>query len=122
MSHGHGSNPLAHPEVQMANNRSYVTGFIVASLLMAAATVLVSGHLLPPFALLLAITGCAGLAIIAQVYFLLHMDLSEHSIWNTVALIMFIPLFVITIGLTWWMFSQLYLRTMPMIPGMPGMH
>ncbi|WP_308388753.1 hypothetical protein [Acidithiobacillus sp. AMEEHan] len=121
MSHGH-SDPIHHPEVQMASKSHYVTGFAIASLLMLAATILVSGHVLPPFALLLAIVGCAGLAIIAQVYFLLHIDISEHNIWNTVALVMFIPLFVITIGLTWWMFSQLYLRTMPMIPGMPGMH
>ncbi len=121
MSHGH-ANPIDHPEVQMANNRSYFTGFIVASFLMVAATFLVTGHMLPSFALLLAITGCAGLAVIAQIYFLLHIDLSVHNIWNAAALVAFIPLFVITIGLTWWMFSQLYLRTMPMIPGMPGMH
>jgi len=121
MSHGH-SNPIEHPEVQMASKGSYLTGFIVASLLMLVATILVSGKMLPSFALLLAIMGCAGLAVIAQVYFLLHIDISQHNIWNTVALVMFIPLFVITIGLTWWMFSQLYMRTMPMIPGMPGMH
>ncbi|MGC9238822.1 MAG: cytochrome o ubiquinol oxidase subunit IV [Acidithiobacillus sp.] len=121
MSHGH-VNPIDHPEVQMASRRGYMTGFILASVLMALATFLVSSHALPPFALLLAIMACAGFAVIAQVYFLLHIDISEHNIWNTVALVAFIPLFVITIGLTWWMFSQLYLRTMPMIPGMPGMH
>jgi cytochrome o ubiquinol oxidase operon protein cyoD len=121
MSHIH-SNPIEHPEVQMASKSSYLIGFIVASLLMLVATFLVSGQMLPPFALLLTIMGCAGLAVIAQVYFLLHIDISQHNIWNTVALVMFIPLFVITIGLTWWMFSQLYMRTMPMIPGMPGMH
>ncbi|MCE5388424.1 MAG: hypothetical protein K0041_07590 [Acidithiobacillus sp.] len=121
MSHGH-SNPIHHPEVQMASKRNYLTGFVIASLLMFAATWLVSAQALAPFGLLLAIMGCAGFAVIAQVYFLLHIDISEHNIWNTVALVMFIPLFVITIGLTWWMFSQLYLRTMPMIPGMPGMH
>ncbi|MBU2755039.1 hypothetical protein HFU84_08115 [Acidithiobacillus sp. CV18-2] len=121
MSHGH-SDPIHHPEVQMATNRNYITGFVVSSLLMLAATILVKDHVLPSFGLLLAIIGCAGIAIIAQVYFLLHIDISEHNIWNTVALVMFIPLFIITIGLTWWMFSQLYMRTMPMMPGMPGMH
>ncbi len=121
MSHSH-VNPVEHPEVQMASRGSYLTGFVIASLLMLVATILVSDRMLAPFALLLTITGCAGLAVIAQVYFLLHMDFSQDNIWNTVALVMFIPLFVISIGLTWWMFSQLYLRTMPMIPGMPGMH
>ncbi|MCE5387591.1 MAG: cytochrome O ubiquinol oxidase [Acidithiobacillus sp.] len=120
MSHGH-DNPIHHPEVQMSSSRGYFTGFLISLGLMFLATFLVASGSMPPFGLLLVITICAAIAVIAQIYFLLHLDISEHNIWNTVSLVLFIPLFIITIGLTWWMFSQLYLRTMPMMPGM-GMH
>ncbi|MCE5360020.1 MAG: cytochrome O ubiquinol oxidase [Acidithiobacillus sp.] len=120
MSHGH-DNPILHPEVQMASVRGYFTGFLISLLLMLAATAMVTSHAFPPFGLLLVISIYAAVSIIAQIYFLLHLDISEHNIWNTVSLVLFIPLFILTIGLTWWMFSQLYLRTMPMMPGM-GMH
>lgn len=115
--HGH-ADPILHPEVQMSSGRGYFSGFLISTLLMLIATFLVSSHAAPPFGLLLVITVCAGISIIAQIYFLLHIDISEHNIWNTVSLVAFIPLFVLTIGLTWWMFSQLYLRTMPPMPGM----
>jgi cytochrome o ubiquinol oxidase operon protein cyoD len=42
------------------------------------------------------------------------MNISETQIWHTVALILFIPLFILTIGLTSWMFHGLYRRTMLM--------
>ena len=119
MSHGH-DDPTLHPEVQMSTSRGYFTGFAISSILMLIATFLVTSRSVPPFGLLMVISVCAGIAIIAQIYFLLHIDISEHNIWNTVALVLFMPLFLITIGLTWWMFSQLYLHTMIM-PGMPGM-
>ncbi|MDD5374975.1 cytochrome O ubiquinol oxidase [Acidithiobacillus sp.] len=116
MSHGY-DDPTLHPEVQMSTSRGYFAGFAVSSILMFVATFLVASRAVPPFGLLMVISVCAGIAIIAQIYFLLHIDVSEHNIWNTVALVMFMPLFLVTIGLTWWMFSQLYLRTMIM-PGM----
>ncbi|PKY11641.1 cytochrome O ubiquinol oxidase [Acidithiobacillus marinus] len=113
MSHG-ATDPTMHPEVQLSTSKGYFLGFAISIALMLLATALVTSHSVPPFGLLMVITVCAGIAVIAQIYFLLHIDISEHNIWNTVALVLFIPLFLITIGLTWWMFSQLYLRTMDM--------
>jgi cytochrome o ubiquinol oxidase operon protein cyoD len=113
MSHG-AADPTMHPEVQMSTSKGYFLGFAISAFLMLVATFLVTSHSVPPFGLLMVISVCAGIAVIAQIYFLLHIDISEHNIWNTVALVLFIPLFLITIGLTWWMFSQLYLRTMDM--------
>ncbi len=117
MSHGH-SDPVQHPEVQMSSVRGYLSGFLISVLLMLAATYMSATHAFPPFGLLMVITVCAAIATIAQTYFLLHIDTAEHNIWNTVSLVLFIPLFVLTIGLTWWMFSQLYLHTMPAMTGM----
>lgn len=113
MSHG-AADPTMHPEVQMSTSKGYFLGFAISAFLMLVATFLVTSHSVPPFGLLMVISVCAGIAVIAQIYFLLHIDISEHNIWNTVALVLFMPLFLITIGLTWWMFSQLYLRTMDM--------
>lgn len=113
MSHG-AADPTMHPEVQLSTSKGYFLGFAISAFLMLVATFLVTSHSVPPFGLLMVISVCAGIAVIAQIYFLLHIDISEHNIWNTVALVLFIPLFLITIGLTWWMFSQLYLRTMDM--------
>lgn len=115
------ADPTLHPEVQMTSPRGYFLGFAISAFLMLVATFLVSSHAVPPFGLLLVISVCAGIAVIAQIYFLLHIDLSEHNIWNTIAIVLFMPLFLITIGLTWWMFSQLYMRTMDM-SAMSPMH
>lgn len=113
MSHG-AADPTMHPEVQMSTYKGYFLGFAISTLLMLVATILVTSHVGLPFGMLMVISACAAIAVIAQIHFLLHIDIAEHNIWNTVALVLFIPLFVITIGLTWWMFSQLYLRTMDM--------
>ncbi|MHB1203538.1 MAG: cytochrome o ubiquinol oxidase subunit IV [Acidithiobacillus sp.] len=121
MSH---DNPLRHPEVQVASGRGYLLTFLVSTLLMGVALFLVTSHSVAPFGLMLALSLCAGLAVIVQIYFLMHMDLSEAQIWNTFALVLTIPLFILAIGLTAWMFHELYNRTMVMMPAvhnMPGM-
>ncbi|AEK56838.1 hypothetical protein HF288_12815 [Acidithiobacillus caldus] len=59
--------------------------------------------------------------MIIQGYLILHMDLSHAQIWHTVAMVLFLPLFVVTIGLTAWMFHGLYERTMIMTPAMSSM-
>ena len=118
MSH---DNPLQHPEVQAASGRGYLLGFLIPILLMGIVWVIVTSHAMAPFGLMLILSLCAGLAVIIQTYFLLHMDLSEAHIWNTFALVLVVPLFIIAIGLTAWMFHTLYERTMVMLPTMHGM-
>lgn len=118
MSH---DDPLQHPEVQVASGRGYLLTFLISTLLMGVSLLLVANHALAPFALMLVLSLCAGLAVIVQIYFLMHMDLSEAHIWNTVALVLTVPLFILAIGLTAWMFSTLYERTMVMLPTMHGM-
>ena len=118
MSH---DDPLQHPEVQVASGRGYLLTFLISTLLMGVSLLLVANHAMAPFGLMLVLSLCAGLAVIVQIYFLMHMDLSEAHIWNTVALVLTIPLFILAIGLTAWMFSTLYERTMVMLPTMHGM-
>ncbi|MGK9450977.1 MAG: cytochrome O ubiquinol oxidase [Acidithiobacillus caldus] len=117
----HSQNPLAHPEVQLANGRAYLLSFIFSALLMTAGLWLTVSHAMSPFATVLSTSLLAGVAVIIQGYLILHMDLSHAQIWHTVAMVLFLPLFVVTIGLTAWMFHGLYERTMIMTPAMSSM-
>lgn len=128
-------NPLEHPEVQLANGRSYLLVYLFSTALMAAATWLVTKQAMAPLGLFLLTTAIAGVVVVAQGIFLLHMEFSETQRWHTVSLVLFIPLFILTIGLSAWMFHGLYRRTMIMpelsapaagtgaspTPAMPGM-
>lgn len=107
------NNAFLHPEAQLAN-RGYVVAYVVAIILMAISLGLVKQHALSPTALGVAISVSAAIAVIVQCVLLLHMNLSETQIWHTIALVLFIPLFILAIGLTSWMFDGLYKRTMIM--------
>ena len=125
------SNPLEHPEVKLANGRGYVLVYLLSTVLMAVAAWAVAKHAMAPLSLLLFTTGVAGVVVVAQGVFLLHMELSETQRWHTVSLVLFIPLFILTVGLSAWMFHGLYRRTMIMpavsapvsnsVPPMSGM-
>ena len=135
MTHG-ADNPLEHPEVQLANGRSYLLVYLLSCALLGAATWLVTKQAMTPIGLFLLTTALAGVVVVAQGIFLLHMEFSETQRWHTVSLVLFIPLFILTIGLSAWMFHGLYRRTMLMpetpapvaaasaaagTPAMPGM-
>ncbi len=105
-------NPLEHPEVQLADGRGYLLVYLFSSALLGAATWLVAKQAMAPLGLFLLTTALAGVVVVAQGVFLLHMEFSETQRWHTVSLVLFIPLFILTIGLSSWMFHGLYRRTM----------
>ncbi|HUW98252.1 MAG TPA: hypothetical protein VMV40_05330 [Acidiferrobacter sp.] len=110
-----------HPEVQLAN-MGYVVAYVVSMVLMGLSLILVKDHMLSSMRLAEAILLSAAVVVIVQGVFLLHMNLSHTQIWHTFALVLFIPLFVLAIGLTAWMFHGLYKRTMivPIMKAMPA--
>ncbi|MDA8361817.1 MAG: hypothetical protein M0Z44_07500 [Gammaproteobacteria bacterium] len=113
MSDSHGQeNPIKHPEVQLASNGGYIAGFILTLGLMFTSLELVSRHVWGPFKLTVATSVAAFAAVVLQSYLLFRLDLSRTQRWNTFALIIMIPLFVLIIALTWWMFQSLGARTM----------
>lgn len=117
----HSGNPLAHPEVMLANAFAYCAGFVVSIGLMAAALLItLLGQGLSYLTFLASISGLAMLALLAQAVLLFRLDLSETQIWKTVSLILVVPLFVLSIGLTAWMFHTLYPRTMLNFMAMHG--
>lgn len=109
------ANPLHHPEVQQAGTRGYVTGYVVSLLMLLGALLLVSGHVFTPMFQLAAVSGLALVALIAQAFFFYGLDISQHQIWKSVSLVLTVPLFVLSIGLTVWIFHELAGRTMMMM-------
>ncbi len=115
MSHAN-SNPIDHPEVQLASPGAYLVAYAAALGAMFLELWLVVAHVLSPISLTTAITVIALLVITVQMYLLFKLDLSKTQIWFTVSFIMTAPLIFMSIGLTIWMFITLMQRTM--LPGM----
>lgn len=116
------SNPISHPEVQQAGIIGYTTGFLATLALLGAALLMTELHVMPPTPLLGSISGLAVLALLCQTFLSFGLDITRHNIWKSVSLVLTVPLFILTIGLTVWMFQQL--DNLTMIPGaniMPGM-
>lgn len=111
MSTSH-DDPISHPQVQLANVRQYVGAYLVSLILMAVGLGLVQGHLGNKEQLLMIVTACAAGATLVQGYFWLRLDFSRTQRWITTSFWLFVPLFIMTVGLTAWMFDTLYARTM----------
>jgi len=104
-------NPLEHPEVQLASGSAYVFSYAISAFLMALALAFVTRVILVPSALI-GLAVVAGIAVVAQLLLLFRLDFSETQIWSTVSFLLVVPLFVIAIGLSIWMFDSLDARTM----------
>jgi cytochrome o ubiquinol oxidase operon protein cyoD len=111
--------PLIHPEVQQADISGYVAGYALTVALLGAALFVTQRHLLPPTPLLIAISALAVFLLLAQTALFFGLDFSRYHIWKTVSLVLTVPLFILSIGLTVWMFHSL--DNLTMLPEMPGM-
>lgn len=115
--------PLQHPEVQLAHGGQYIGAYVASMILTAVPLWLVMNHLGSQLTLLAVVVAAAAALVLIQGYFWLRLDVSKTQGWMTTSLILFIPLFVVTVGLTAWMFSTLYTRTMiPTLMHAPGFH
>lgn len=104
--------PISHPQVQLANSRQYVGAYVASLVLMGAALWFVNRHLGDQEQLFVIVVVCAAGAALVQGYFWLRLDFSRTQRWITISFWLFVPLFIMTVGLTAWMFSTLYARTM----------
>ncbi len=104
--------PLSHPEVRAIDTRHYLGGFAVTVILLTISFVAVVRHAwaMPGLSFVIAATG--GLAAIAQLVLVLQLTPAPSQRWFTVCFILYVPLYILTIGLTAWMFATLYTRTM----------
>ncbi len=129
----HHANPLDHAEIRQGTVLRYIVAFIISALCMGAAMLAVQLKL--PFlhyaALVVALT---LIALLSQAALFFGLDISRAQIWKSVSLVLTVPLFIISVGLTVWAFSSLYERTMlppsgvtqpgmsaPAVPGMGPM-
>jgi heme/copper-type cytochrome/quinol oxidase subunit 4 len=112
--------PWDHPEIALANGVQYLAGFVVSLGLLGVGLFLVGAHAFPPATLLASVACLAILTVVAQLILLFHLDFSETQRWNTLSLILNVPLLALSVGLTLWMFRELAVHVMPAM-GMHGM-
>ncbi|MHB8348492.1 MAG: cytochrome o ubiquinol oxidase subunit IV [Acidiferrobacterales bacterium] len=100
-------NPLEHPEVQQARAGNYLFGFLLATALMGASLLVATRHALPAAGNEATVAVIALVTVVAQLRLLFHLDWSVTRRWHTLALVLTVPLFVMLIGLSLWMFHSL---------------
>ncbi len=108
--------PWEHPEIKLANEGQYIIGYLASLALLGLSLLLVVTHAATPAILLLLIAGIALITVMAQLILLFHLDFSETQRWNSLTLMLNVPLLILSVGLTSWMFRALYTHVMS--PGM----
>ena len=106
------SRPWEHPEINQSSAPRYVLGYVVTLALCTVSLLLVQQHAMSAFNLLSAISCVALLTTIAKLVLLFHLNFSETQRWNTLTLMLNVPLLILSVGLSSWMFSVLYQRVM----------
>lgn len=104
--------PGDHPEIALSSLRQYAIGFVVTTALLGLSYLLVGTHTMDATDTIAAISFIALLTTIAKLVFLFHLDFSETQRWNTLTLMLNVPLLILSVGLTAWMFQTLYDRVM----------
>jgi cytochrome o ubiquinol oxidase operon protein cyoD len=113
-------NPLLHAEVQQAGSIGYISGYILTVALLGVALLLTQQKGLEPQALIITLSGLTVFLLIAQGLLFFGLDVTRYNIWKSVSLVLTVPLFILSIGLTVWMFHSLnHLMMLPEMPGMP---
>lgn len=104
--------PWEHPEIRLATETQYFLGFVISLALLGLSLFLVTTHAATAVTLLLMISVIALLTVMAQLIFLFHLDFSETQRWNSLTLMLNVPLLILSVGLTSWMFHALYTHVM----------
>lgn len=103
--------PLSHPEVRILNPRLSIVGYVLSVIFIVLSYFSVTYRLGSVESLYGLISGFAALTVLTQLFFWLRLGSAPHK-WPTISLVLFLPFFILTIGLTTWMFATLYTRTM----------
>jgi cytochrome o ubiquinol oxidase operon protein cyoD len=108
----HQYDPTQHPEIQQGTALRYLAAFVASAGAMYAAYALSMSK--PPLVELIEVLGGAVMfSLVTQAALFFGLDLSRAQIWKSVALVLTIPLFIVTVAFTVWVFASLYDRTMP---------
>ena len=112
MQHVDNTQPWEHPEIKLGNSAQYIAGWFITVGLMGIALLMVTTHALAPTDLLASISIIAFVTMMAKLILQFHLDFSETQRWNSLTLILNVPLLILSVGLTWWMFQKLYDQVM----------
>jgi len=108
--------PWEHPEIEGASTVQYMLGYVASLVLLGLSLFLVTHHTVTGIALLAIISVVAWVTVMLQLILLFHLDFSETQRWNSLTLMLNVPLLILSVGLSAWMFSELYRHVM-----MPGL-
>ena len=108
--------PTEHPEIKGASETQYIAGYVLSRALLGLSLFLVRTHAAGSITLISVISFISILTVMAQLILLFHLDFSESQRWNSLTLMMNVPLLILSVGLTSIMFHQLYVHVMQ--PGM----
>ncbi len=103
--------PLQNPELKVGNWLGELIGYTASTVLISLAFALTYAQALSGTMLEAVLTLIALLVIGLQLVLFTNQNISQTQRWKTVATVLTIPLLIMLIGLTAWMFYTYSLRT-----------
>ena len=104
--------PTEHPEIKGASEIQYIVGYLLSLALLGLSLILVRTHAAGSVTLITVISFISVMTVMAQLILLFHLDFSEAQRWNSLTLMMNVPLLILSVGLTSFMFHELYADVM----------
>ncbi len=104
--------PWEHPEIEESSQARYIAGYVASLALLALSLALVLTHAVSGVTLLTVVSVIAWVTVMTQLILLFHLNFSETQRWNSLTLMLNVPLLILSVGLSAWMFSQLYTHVM----------
>ncbi|BFI97001.1 MAG: cytochrome o ubiquinol oxidase subunit IV [Rhodanobacter sp.] len=118
MSHSHSHDHAAHGHGEQPSHgslRSYLTGFVLASILTVIPFWLVMGHVFQSHWLTITLVLLlAVVQILVHVIYFLHLDTRSEGGWNMLSFVFTIVLVVIVLGASIWVMYNENSLMMPM--------
>ena len=127
--HGHGAHgDHGHHDTHVTHYaaKDYAIGFVLSLILTAIPFWLVMGNVLPTETTRYVILGFAGVQVVVQMLYFLHMNSKAEGGWNMMALILTVILLVIVLSGSIWVMTHMNANMMPAMGGASdtthGMH
>ncbi len=126
--HDHAHGDHGHHDVHVTHYaaKDYAIGFVLSLILTAIPFWLVMANVLPPETTRYVILGFAGVQVVVQMLYFLHMNSKAEGGWNMMATILTIILLVIVLSGSIWVMTHMNANMMPAMGGASdtthGMH
>lgn len=100
-------------EIEHGRLTTYLLGYVICTILTLAAFFLIMKRTFPPHINVPIILTLAGVQMVAQVQFFLHLGNERKPRWNTITFGFMLLIVAIVIGGTLWIMHTLNTRVMP---------